>query len=102
MSFSNNRRLHDALYLKETRRCMKELLNIGLIDSYRLKYPNLKEYSFWDYQAGAWNRNDGIRIDHILMTPACGDMLLECAIDRYVRDREKPSDHVPLWIRLDN
>jgi len=58
-----NKWTEDALYLEPTRRKMKELINIGLTDSFRLIHPNNKEYSFWDYQAGAWQKDNGIRID---------------------------------------
>ena len=58
-------------------------------------------YSFWDYQAGAFNRDDGIRIDHALLTPQAADRLTSAWIERELRAREKPSDHVPLWIDLD-
>ena len=59
-------------------------------------------YSFWDYQAGAWERNNGIRIDHLLLSPSCADMLTGVGIDKQVRGREKPSDHVPVWVTLEN
>ncbi|MGD1922558.1 MAG: endonuclease/exonuclease/phosphatase family protein, partial [Paracoccaceae bacterium] len=58
-------------------------------------------FSFWDYQAGAWDRNDGIRIDHLLLSPQAADRLTAAGIDSDVRGREKPSDHVPVWIDLD-
>ena len=57
-------------------------------------------YTFLDFQAGAWNKNDGIRIDHFLLNPNCADLLEDCQIDRYMRGREKPSDHVPIWVNL--
>ncbi|MGC1259664.1 MAG: exodeoxyribonuclease III, partial [Jannaschia helgolandensis] len=58
-------------------------------------------YSFWDYQAGAWNKNDGIRIDHFLLSPAVADHMRDCTIQADMRGREKPSDHVPVWLDLD-
>ena len=54
-------------------------------------------YSFWDYQAGAWQRNKGIRIDHLLLSPQAADRLVATGIDKDMRAREKPSDHVPVW-----
>jgi len=63
--------------------------------------PQPGHFTFWDYQAGAWDRNDGIRIDHFLLTPQCADLMTDCGIDREVRGREKPSDHVPVWVTLD-
>jgi len=97
-----DRWMNDALFLPQSREAFRKILAIGFTEAFRAKYAGRGHYSFWDYQAGAWNRNDGIRIDHILMTPACADMMLECAIDKHLRDREKPSDHVPVWVRLDN
>ena len=55
-------------------------------------------YTFWDYQAGAWQKNDGIRIDHLLLSPQASDRLLGAGIDRHTRAWEKPSDHVPVWV----
>ncbi len=63
-------------------------------------HPGPGHYSFWDYQAGAWERNNGIRIDHFLLSPPCADLLRACEIDSDVRGREKPSDHVPIWVDL--
>ncbi|MBC6408798.1 MAG: hypothetical protein GDA40_12280 [Rhodobacteraceae bacterium] len=56
--------------------------------------------AFWDYQGGAFRRNEGIRIDHILLSPACADLLRDCQIDAYARAGHRPSDHVPLWVEL--
>ena len=63
----------DALFLPETRAAFRRLERLGLYDALRLVRPGAGEYSFWDYQAGAWNRNDGIRIDHFLLTPTAAD-----------------------------
>ena len=92
----------DALFLQQSREAFRKVLALGFTEAFRATHVGPGHYSFWDYQAGAWNRNDGIRIDHILMTPGCADMMVECAIDKHVRDSEKPSDHVPVWVRLDN
>lgn len=92
----------DALFRIESRTAWRRLLNLGLTEAFRARHAGPGHYSFWDYQAGAWNKNDGIRIDHFLLDPACADMLLDCQIDAHVRGREKPSDHVPVWIELDN
>lgn len=91
----------DALYRPETRAAFREILNLGFTEAFRARTHAPEQYSFWDYQAGAWQRNDGIRIDHFLLTPQAADLMTECQIDSYVRDREKPSDHVPVWIELD-
>lgn len=90
----------DALARPETRAAFRRLLNLGLTEAFRARTAASGQYSFWDYQAGAWNRNDGIRIDHLLLTPEAADLLRDCQIDRDVRGREKPSDHVPVWIDI--
>ena len=91
----------DALFRPESRAAYRRILNLGFTDAFRARVPGPGHYSFWDYQAGAWNRNDGIRIDHFLLSPACADMLCDCQIDKDVRGHDKPSDHVPVWIDLD-
>ncbi len=90
----------DALFLPQTRAAFRRILNLGWYDAYRALHDDVA-YTFWDYQAGAWPKNHGIRIDHALLTPQAADRLRACAIDRGVRGGEKPSDHVPLWIELD-
>mgnify|MGYP003115019152 FL=1 len=91
----------DALFRPESRAAWRRLVNLGLTDAFRARTQGPGHYSFWDYQAGAWNRNNGIRIDHFLLSPACADRLRDCQIDRDVRGRDKPSDHVPIWVELD-
>lgn len=91
----------DALFRPDSREKFRLLLNLGLTDAFRARTQGPGHYSFWDYQAGAWNRNNGIRIDHFLLSPACADSLRDCQIDRDVRGRDKPSDHVPVWVDLD-
>ena len=81
---------------------MKELINIGFIDSFRLMYPHTKDYSFWDYQGGAWQKDNGIRIDFFLISPEIVDRLLFAGIDKNPRGKEKPSDHTPIWIELED
>ena len=90
----------DALFLPQTRRSFRELLALGLTESYRAVYPSKIEYSFWDYQAGAWPKNNGIRIDHHLLSPQAADMLVGAEIHKDTRGDEKPSDHVPVMIEL--
>ena len=92
---------NDALALPESRRAFREILNLGFTEAFRARVAAPGHYTFWDYQAGAWDRDDGIRIDHALLTPQAADLLTGVGIDRDVRGREKPSDHVPLWIELD-
>ncbi len=99
--------LTDALYLPETRQAYQRLINLGLTDAIRAENPNPGLYTFWDFQRGAWDRNNGIRIDHLLLSPQAADLLQHSGIDKAVRGREdatkgiKPSDHVPTWIELD-
>ena len=92
--------LDDALFLPQTRAAYRRLLNLGLTDAFRARNQSAGQYSFWDYQAGAWERNNGIRIDHLLLSPQAADLLNDCQIDKQVRAGEKPSDHVPVWIEL--
>ena len=70
-------------------------------DAFRARVRGPGHYSFWDYQANSWDRNNGIRIDHLLLAPQAADLLRDAWIDREVRGREKPSDHVPVWIDID-
>jgi len=93
---------HRRAFSPESRAAFRKILNLGFTEAFRARVRGGGHYSFWDYQAGAWNRNDGIRIDHFLLTPSCADMMVDCQIDKDVRAREKPSDHVPVWIELDN
>lgn len=93
--------LEDALHRPESRAAYRRIVNLGFTEAFRARTQGPGHYSFWDYQAGAWNRNDGIRIDHFLLTPTAADLLLDCQIDAEVRGREKPSDHVPVWVELD-
>ncbi len=90
----------DALYLPDTRAAFRRMLNLGLTDAFRAREQGPGHYSFWDYQAGAWERNNGIRIDHLLLSPQAADLLVEARIDREVRAGDKPSDHVPVWVEL--
>ena len=93
--------LNDALFLPETRERFRTLLSLGLTDALRATTDEAGLYSFWDYQAGAWQRNRGIRIDHLLLSPQAADRLRDVAIDKYTRGLDKPSDHVPVRIELD-
>jgi exodeoxyribonuclease III len=90
----------DALFLPATRAAFRKIVNLGLTDAFRACNQAAGQYSFWDYQAGAWDKNNGIRIDHLLLSPQAADLLRDCRIDREVRGEEKPSDHVPVWIDL--
>jgi len=90
----------DALFLPQSRAAYQRILNLGFTDAFRARNDAPLNYTFWDFQAGAWNRNDGIRIDHFLLSPQAADVLTDCQIDRHMRGRERPSDHVPIWIDL--
>ncbi|KEJ97748.1 exodeoxyribonuclease-3 [Pseudosulfitobacter pseudonitzschiae] len=90
----------DALFRLDSREAYRRILNLGLTEAFRTRDPRPGQYSFWDYQAGAWNRNDGIRIDHFLLSPAVADMMTDAGIERDVRGLDKPSDHVPVWVEL--
>ena len=90
----------DALFRPESRAAFRKIVNLGFTEALRARNIAPETYTFWDYQAGAWNRNDGIRIDHFLLNPQAADLLLDCQIDKEIRDREKPSDHVPIWVDL--
>ena len=91
----------DALHRPESREAWRKLLALGLTEAFRSETHGPGHYTFWDYQAGAWQKNNGIRIDHFLLSPQCADLLKQCKIDSQIRDRDKPSDHVPIWIELD-
>ena len=90
----------DALFLPQTREKFRALTNLGLTDAVRAVSDGRDLYTFWDYQAGAWAKDDGIRIDHLLLSPQAADRLLDAGIDRHVRGWDKPSDHVPVWVDL--
>ena len=91
---------NDAAYLPQSRTAYRKILNLGLTDAFQVKNKSAMNYTFWDYQAGAWNKNNGIRIDHFLLSSSCTDMLVDCQADREYRSRDKPSDHIPLWVEL--
>lgn len=90
----------DALFLPQTRQKFRALLHLGLTDAVRAASDGPGPFTFWDYQAGAWQKNDGIRIDHLLLSPQAADRLSSVGVDRHVRAWEKPSDHVPVWVDL--
>jgi exodeoxyribonuclease-3 len=92
---------NDALFLPQTRERFRALLNLGFTDALRAVTDEAGLYTFWDYQAGAWQRNLGIRIDHLLLSPQAADLLLAVVIDKQMRALEKPSDHVPIRIDIE-
>jgi exodeoxyribonuclease-3 len=90
----------DALFRLETRQHFRALMNLGFTDAFRALNHEPQQYSFWDYQAGAWQKNHGLRIDHLLLSPQAADCLEASGIDKSPRGREKPSDHTPVWCEL--
>ncbi|NDG04975.1 MAG: exodeoxyribonuclease III [Alphaproteobacteria bacterium] len=90
----------DALYVPEVRKQWRHLMNLGLYDAWRTLHGTQQAYTFWDYQAGAWERNNGIRIDHILSSPRMMDRVVDCFIDPCPRGWDKPSDHVPVVVDI--
>jgi exodeoxyribonuclease-3 len=99
-AFPNNW-VGDALFQPESRRAFRALQNIGLTEAFLAVNGEPDAYTFWDYQAGSWQRNNGIRIDHGLLSPQAADLLRGAVIHRHVRGWEKPSDHVPVVFELD-
>jgi exodeoxyribonuclease-3 len=90
----------DALFLPRTRSKFQEFAVLGLTDAFRACDARDGQYTFWDYQAGAWQKNNGIRIDHLMLSPEAADTLRSARIEKHVRSWEKPSDHVPVLIEL--
>ncbi|POR43043.1 exodeoxyribonuclease III [Methylobacterium sp. V23] len=90
----------DALFLPQSRAAFRALLAEGYTDALRACNPRPGLYTFWDYQAGAWNRNAGIRIDHLLLSPQAADRLTAASVQKHLRGLEKPSDHVPVTADL--
>lgn len=91
----------DALYLPQSREALRRMENLGLTEAIRTRIPAPGTYTFWDFQAGAWERNNGIRIDHVMLSPQAADRLADAGIDKAMRGGDKPSDHVPVWVHLD-
>ncbi|MGI9401661.1 MAG: exodeoxyribonuclease III [Rhizobiaceae bacterium] len=90
----------DALYRPESREAFRRLLNLGLTETIRTVSDEAGLFTFWDYQAGAWQKNNGIRIDHLLLSPEAANLLSDAGIEKHVRAWEKPSDHVPVFAEL--
>ncbi|WP_262696358.1 exodeoxyribonuclease III [Kordiimonas aquimaris] len=91
----------DALTQPESRGWLRAIINLGYTDALRQIKPEGAAYSYWDFQRGAWPKDHGIRIDHLLLSPQAADILLDCDVDRIPRGKEKSSDHTPVWITLD-
>jgi len=93
--------LGDALFQPETRQAFRRLKNLGFTEAVRAVTDAPDIYTFWDYQGGAWQKNNGIRIDHLLLSPEAANRFAAASIEKHVRAWEKPSDHVPVAIELD-
>ena len=90
----------DALSLPESRARWRQLLYLGLTEAFRARHPDITAYSFWDYQGGAWQKDHGLRIDHLLLSPQAADRLGDVDIDRRPRGKTRPSDHTPVWCEI--
>jgi exodeoxyribonuclease III len=93
--------LKDALLQPETRECYARLLAQGWTDALRKKHPEEAVFTFWDYFRQHWQRNAGLRIDHLLLNPVLAPCLQEAGVDTWVRGQEHASDHAPTWVTLD-
>jgi exodeoxyribonuclease III len=99
-TFSVRAMQDDALMQPESRAGYRALLAQGWTDSLRTRFPVGGVWTFWDYQAGAWQRDAGFRIDHLLLSPEAADRFVDAGVDKDYRGREKASDHAPTWVRL--
>jgi exodeoxyribonuclease-3 len=99
--YKPERWVDDALFLPEVREAFHRLVAQGWTDALRTLHPHERVYTFWDYFRNAWGRNAGLRIDHLLLSPAIAGRLVAAGVDRDVRGWEKASDHAPVWIELD-
>ena len=100
--FSPRAMAHDALMQPESRAAYRRILNQGWTDAIRARHPDGPVWTFWDYTAGAWQRDAGFRIDHLLLSPYAADRLLDAGVDKDYRGREKASDHAPTWVELED
>lgn len=98
--YKPERWIDDALFRPEVRALFQQLIAQGWTDALRTLHPGERIYTFWDYFRNAFGRNAGLRIDHLLLSPALADRLISAGVDRDVRAREKSSDHAPTWITL--
>ena len=98
--FSVRAMRHDALMQPESRAALRRIVHLGYTDAIRARYPEGAVYTFWDYTAGAWQRDAGFRIDHLLLSPQAVDRLLDAGVDKDHRGREKASDHAATWVEL--
>jgi exodeoxyribonuclease-3 len=90
----------DALYHAESRALFRKIVFLGLTDAFRARHGAAQRYTWWDYRSGAWAKDQGARIDHLLLSPQAADRLVDCDIDRKPRGEDKASDHTPIWCAL--
>lgn len=99
--YAPERWINDALFHPKSRNAFREVLQLGYTEAFRALHPTQAQaYTFWDYQAGAWHQDNGLRIDHFLLSPEATDYLVSCTIDRVPRGKEKASDHTPVVLEL--
>ena len=91
---------NDALCRPESRAAYRKIMHLGLTDAFRALHGEAGRYSYWDYQRGAWHQDNGLRIDHLLLSPQAADRLESCDIDNVPRGKPKASDHTPVWCSL--
>ena len=91
---------NDALHHPKSIEIFRSILNLGMTDVFRVFNPKPYEFTYWDYSRGAWEKDNGLRIDHFLASPKAVDRLHDCQIEKKYRGLERPSDHVPIWIEI--
>ena len=99
-TFSVRAMAADALLQPESQALFRRMKAAGWTDGLRVRHPRGALYTFWDYQAGAWARDAGFRIDHLMLSPAAADRLVDAGVDKDYRGRDKASDHTPVWVVL--
>ena len=90
----------DALHHPDSIKLYREIMNLGLSDVFRIYNSKPYEFTYWDYSRGAWEKDNGLRIDHFLASPTAVDRLVDCQIEKQFRGLERPSDHVPIWLQI--
>ena len=90
----------DALFQPESRQALRRLEALGFTDAIRATTDERQVYTFWDYQAGAWQKNNGIRIDHVMLSPEAAKLFKGATIEKHTRAWERPSDHVPVVVEI--
>ncbi len=85
-----------VLFDIQARKKLRSLVALGMYDAYRMTNPNNQKFSWWDYRRGAWNKNQGLRIDHLLLSPEAADKLKDSEMDHQMRGKDSPSDHIPV------